>query len=98
MVSDTLVGMSGQRYGFDLFRVGMFHARTESRLPLFGERSMRLLDPDGVVVASSDHAELTYPVTLSTLDKSRDARDIPGRGGLRCCPRPRWNPSGWGPG
>jgi hypothetical protein len=55
----------------------MFRARTESTLRFFGDRSMRLLDPDGVVVASSNHADLTYPVTLSTLDKSRDAHDHP---------------------
>ena len=52
-------------------------AATESTAFPFPERSMRLLDPDGVVVASSDHADLTYPVTLATLDKSRDADGHP---------------------
>jgi phospholipase C len=80
LVNDTLAGRSNHRYSFDLFRVGMFSATARLRIPfvtLPAHRTMKLRDPDGVVVATSNNGRLRFPVTLETLDKSRDAQGVP---------------------
>ena len=61
-------------YSFDLFRVGQFVA--EVRLPggaISSTARLRLIDPDGAVVTSASQGSLAFPVTLRTLDRSRDA-------------------------
>jgi phospholipase C len=65
LVSDTLGRLDARRYEFDLFRIGMFTATAS-------ERRMVLVDPDGITVAT-DESSLKFPVTLETIDKSRDA-------------------------
>ena len=60
-----------RRWSFDLFRVGTFTAT--ARPP----RVMKLLDPDGNVVASSDDGALAFPISLRTLNASRDAQGKP---------------------
>lgn len=75
LVSDTLGARAHRRYSFDLYRIGTFvaTARPDTVLgTITGRRTMKLFDPDGAQVATSDDGHLTFPVTLSTLDKSRD--------------------------
>src|SRR5207253_1411730 len=48
-----------------------------SLVPAFGQRGMRLLDPDGTVVASGNTVHLQHPISLETLGKSRDADGNP---------------------
>lgn len=63
-------------YHFDLYRVGTFlaTATADTSFPTIGGgRAMRLLDPDGVEVAASDTGQLTFPVPLRVLDRSRDS-------------------------
>jgi phospholipase C len=63
----------GRRFGFDLWRVGIFTATAQAAVvPTRGRRRLKLRDPDGNVVAESGTSRLAYPVTLRTLDKSRD--------------------------
>jgi phospholipase C len=59
---------------FDLFRVGQFIAQV--RLPngqISDTAKLQLWDPDGTTVASSYYGQLSFPVSVRTLDKSRDA-------------------------
>ncbi len=62
-------------FTFDLYRVGQFIAK----VTLFGgilspTARLWLIDPDGAVVASANGGGLlSFPVTLLTLEKSRDA-------------------------
>jgi hypothetical protein len=63
---------------FDLNRVGTFLAAiipSHASDPWHG--SMRLLDPDGVGIASTASRELRCPIPLSALGKSRDAAGNP---------------------
>lgn len=66
---------AGRRFfQFDLFRVGTFVA--DISLSTIGAQwrgSMRLVDPDGVVVASTTKRKLTFTVEPRTLNKSRDS-------------------------
>lgn len=73
LVRDTPVGRSSQTFSFDLFRVGEFIA--ELRQARLGRWSgnMRLIDPDGVVVAQTTKQTLRFTVGLATLNKSRDS-------------------------
>jgi phospholipase C len=77
LVSDTLDARTPGRYQFDLYRVGTFvaTARPASFIgSMVGGRTLKLSDPDGVEVASSDGGPVTFAVSLATLDKSRDAQ------------------------
>ncbi len=79
LVADRLMPGDTRRYSFDLFRVGNLAARAVSKLGTSDERTRRQLmlhDPDGAVVASGGGA-LDFPVTLRTLDQSRDADGNP---------------------
>src|SRR5207247_10447230 len=61
-------------FRFDLFRVGQFIAQV--RLPngqISETAKLQLWDPDGAKVASSYYGQLSFPVGLKTLEKSRDA-------------------------
>jgi phospholipase C len=61
-------------YSFDLYRVGQLQAKVRSKNPLRPWKgSLRLKDPNGTVVASSATSLLQFPVTLRSLDQSRDA-------------------------
>ena len=73
LVRDTPVGRTALSFSFDLFRVGEFVA--ELRQATFGRWSgnMRLIDPDGVVVAQTTTQTLRFTVGLATLNKSRDS-------------------------
>lgn len=76
LVNESLPIGSTQRYTFDLFRVGTFTATSNDGVPFINlKRSMRLLNPAGEVVATSNNNRLTYPVTLRTLNQSRGAND-----------------------
>jgi hypothetical protein len=69
LVVDRLPATTSGRYNFDLFRVGTFEARAFSARV---HKQLTLYDPDGHVV-DRRLGILRYPVTLETLDKSRDA-------------------------
>jgi len=56
-----------ERYNFDLFRVGTYVATASP------PRMLKLIDPNGTTVATSDTGELRFPVSLQTIDLSRDA-------------------------
>jgi len=76
LVHETLGSTAHRVYHFDLYRVGTFlaTANLDSFAALIsGGRTMKLFDPDGVEVASSNNGHLTFPVPLEVLDKSRDA-------------------------
>ncbi len=76
LVSDRLGAQDQRRYTFDLYRVGTFvaTAKPDSFLgSLTATRTIKLFDPDGAEVATSDNGHLTFPVTLQALEKSRDA-------------------------
>jgi phospholipase C len=85
-----LVSASGsaaiaQVHSFDLFRVGQFIAQVR----MFGgiidpTARLRLIDPDGAVVASANQGSLAFPVTLQTVDKSRDVNGQVRPWGLEC--------------
>jgi phospholipase C len=61
-------------FRFDLFRVGAFVAGiSQSFAGARWRGTMRLVDPDGVAVASTTERRLTFNVDLRTLNKSRDA-------------------------
>jgi phospholipase C len=71
---DDRVGPGTKVYSFDLYREGEFVANVISfdiNLPWRGR--MRLRNPNGTVVASGGIHGLSFPVTLRTLDQSRDA-------------------------
>lgn len=62
-----------QIFSFDLFRVGEFQAKVASRDRFaLWKGTLRLKNPDGTVVASSANGQLNFPVTLSTINSSRD--------------------------
>jgi phospholipase C len=68
----TKVGV--QAFAFDLFRVGQFVANLQSKSGVTPwEGTLRLKAPDGTVAASSHNHRLDFPVTLRTLNQSRDA-------------------------
>jgi phospholipase C len=74
LVSDNLPANLAYQYPIDLFHVGMFTATAQTQLPLLGRgRPIKLIDPDGNVVAVSNEGSISYPVTLQTIDQSRDA-------------------------
>jgi phospholipase C len=78
-VNENLGAIQHRRYGFDLWRVGTFTATARSGFGgLLGRRrAMKLRNPDGTVVAESANGRLNFPVTLRTLDQSRDAEGKP---------------------
>ena len=76
LVSDRLGAHDQRRYMLDLYRVGTFvaTAKPDSFLAsLTAARTIKLFDPDGAEVATSDNGSLTFPVPLEVLEKSRDA-------------------------
>lgn len=63
---------------FDLYRVGRFAARISRTAPGNGwAGELRLIDPDGIVVASSTSPHLDWMVELEMLGRSRDAQHKP---------------------
>ena len=78
LVNAQVTGSSGKRFTFDLFRVGTFTATA-------AQRSMILFDPDGKAVATGMN-RLRFPVTLETIDKSRDAAGSVRRWALQVLP------------
>ena len=61
-------------FSFDLFRVGEFIATvTKFGGVVSATASLRLIDPDGQMVATGTGGRLNFAVGLRTLDKSRDA-------------------------
>jgi phospholipase C len=79
LIADTLTQSQTRRYHFDLFRIGTLVARAMSRPGMPGvptRKQLTLYDPDGAVVATGNGG-LQFPVTLRTLDKSRDANGDP---------------------
>ena len=68
LVADRLKASETRRYNFDLFRVGHLVAGAMSSRT---RKQLTLRDPDGAIVVTGDGA-LRFPVTLQTLDKSRD--------------------------
>ena len=76
LVADQLDAKTLRRYPFDLYRIGTFIATATSRNPIPSGgvgRELRLLDPDGTVVASG-RARIQFDIALPTLAKSRDAQ------------------------
>ena len=74
LVEAAVTKVGAQVFSFDLFRVGQFTARVQSRSGVTPwEGMLRLKAPDGTVVASSHNNRLAFPVTLRTIDQSRDA-------------------------
>jgi hypothetical protein len=74
LVEGTVTKAGAQVFSFDLFRVGQFTANVQSKsgvTPWEGKLQQR--SPDGTVVASSQSNRLDFPVTLRTIDQSRDA-------------------------
>jgi len=69
LVREQLPLAAGKPYTFDLFRVGTFIATAD-------QRRLTLFDPDGNVVASGLN-DVRFPVTLQTIDKSRDTQGKP---------------------
>lgn len=83
LVNAMLPASSHRRFSFDLFRVGTFTATATAK-----SRVMKLLDPKGVVVATSRNGHLAHPITLGTLGKSRDAEGKPRPWSLEVLPSP----------
>jgi phospholipase C len=74
LVEAAVAKVGAQVFAFDLFRVGLFTARVQSRSGVTPwEGMLRLKTPDGTVAASSHNNRLEFPVTLRTLNQSRDA-------------------------
>ena len=74
LVDGPVARIGAQLFTFDLFRVGQFTANVQSRSGVTPwEGMLRLKAPDGTVVASSHNNRLGFPVTLQTLNQSRDA-------------------------
>ena len=87
LVNDPSISSTGRIYQFDLFSIGNFTATASiSHLP--ANLKMQLIDPDGVVVRTSNNGRLLYPVTLRTLGRSRDANGNPRLWSLRVFPLP----------
>lgn len=75
LVDNAQITASRRSFQFDLFRVGTFVAEIAQLLPGLPWRgSMRLLDPDGVVVARTTQRRLSFAVDLRAIGKSRDAQ------------------------
>ena len=72
LVNNAHVTADARIFAFDLFRTGDFVAEISLGAFQVWLGSMRLLDPDGVVVAHTSGRTLHFPVVLRTLDKSRD--------------------------
>ena len=74
LVSGTMLidGTTGRSYGLDLYRVGTFIATAASETPSNQPPRLSLIDPGGTTVATSTSGRLTHPITLETLDQSRD--------------------------
>jgi hypothetical protein len=81
LVNSLVAARQGRGFGFDLWRTGTFVAtvRPPGSALRSRPRTLRLQDPDGNAVAESSTGELTFPVTLRTLDRSRDANGAPRR-------------------
>jgi hypothetical protein len=63
-----------QIFRFDLFRVGQFIAQVTLLNGAISQTAkLQLMDPDGAVVASGNQGLLSFPVTLRSLNRSRDA-------------------------
>jgi phospholipase C len=74
LVEAAITKVGAQVFSFDLFRVGQFTARVQSRSGVTPwEGMLRLIAPDGTVAASSHNNRLEFSVTLRTLNQSRDA-------------------------
>jgi len=74
LLSGLVASRGTQRFAFDLFRIGSFRASVRSVLPFLSTSwrgTLRLKDPTGAVVASSTTPRLDFPVTLTTIDRSR---------------------------
>ncbi|MGH8544305.1 MAG: alkaline phosphatase family protein [Gammaproteobacteria bacterium] len=77
LVNESLTASQHRQFAFDLWRVGTFTATATSG-GLFTQRwALKLREPDGKVVAESATGRLDFPVTLRTLDQSRDAEGDP---------------------
>ena len=77
LIKTSLKVTGNHSYSFDLFRVGKFVATVNPDGFLGGispRPIMSLEDPDGQQVATSSNGRLIFPVTLRTLNKSRDAK------------------------
>lgn len=77
-----------QTFEFDLFRVGRFAAQINVGDGAW-RGALRLIDPDGTIVATSNYpqqAGLSYEVTLPILNKSRDAQGKVRKWSLRLIP------------
>jgi phospholipase C len=72
LVPATPVGRTSKSFAFDLYRVGEFVAELHTGLGRWAG-SMRLVDPDGVVVAQTTAPPLRAAISLPMLNKSRDA-------------------------
>ncbi|HEX3248346.1 MAG TPA: alkaline phosphatase family protein [Pyrinomonadaceae bacterium] len=74
LIKNVAIAATLQSFQFDLFRVGEFVAEiSQAQIGAPWNGSMRLLDPDSVVVASTTGRQLKFTVNLPTLNKSRDA-------------------------
>ena len=81
LVEAMVTGRSTQRFMLDLWRVGQLRAAVRSQTgvpnPLRPDRpwqgTLRLLDPTGSTVASSNRSSLQFEVSLATLGRSRGA-------------------------
>jgi phospholipase C len=88
LIPNAPVGPSHQSFRFDLFRVGTFIAELTSLGPLIPwHGSMRLLDPDGGVVARTANRQLRCEIGLASLRKSRDAEGRPREWTLEISPQ-----------
>jgi hypothetical protein len=69
LVDENLATSPVRHYTFDLYRVGTFTAITKYVNSIWrgsSHRPMRLIDPDGTVVSSSNTGKISYFVTLRT--------------------------------
>ena len=74
LVAGSVSAVGVQAFPFDLFRVGQFVANLQSKSGVTPwEGTLRLRAPDGTVAESSQSHRLEFPVTLRTLNQSRDA-------------------------
>ena len=72
LVPDTPIGRSSKSFAFDVYSVGEFVALLRTGLGRWAG-NMRLIDPDGVVVAQTTAQTLRSAITLPMLNKSRDS-------------------------
>ena len=73
LVDGLVTKVGPQVFSFDLFRIGQFIASVQSKSGVTPwEGTLRLKAPDGTVVASSQTKRLGFPVTVRTLNQSRD--------------------------